>query len=438
MNTVKFINQILAESSLDDDNRQKQSFLDEIRSKLYQLYIKTSYDNTGRMILFPGQRGANVIGKINSESNGLLVYVNAFDKRSLDDTTYDKQRLEEKLEVKLLGVPMPYARNSNQVRADALVKSWKPDTKVYQRENGTHVVIYYFENKWTIATAKGIDMNETIWRTKTYQEMLNDCLAPTGWEEFTQALNPAYSYAACFNHEDLHVFSPTIYGSKFIIENMVRLSDGVDISQTHEPDFVKMLEKTRLKSVTSDPITFDIKSPELIIDTIKTNCFNAHLDYEEADIVQYGYVVRGLDGGDVVFESSLQKLLNELYYDQSYTQDITDTSYERHKYVLLFNYLSENSEMFIELFPQFKSDFNNFSANMRDIVEQLKTMYQNAKQKAEQKKEQTPKIKIIDEIKQNIDQLTALNVDNKYFESRVHQLLYAPVNFDALYRYIFH
>ena len=420
MNTINFIKQQLSTCSNA-----------ELRSELYQLYIKSISDTAGRVILYPGQRGANVVGKINNECNGLVLYINKF------DTSPEAESKE--FDAELLAVPVQYARNSNQVNTESILKGWNENTKIYARQGGTYITLYYF-GKWTIATSKGIDMNNVCWRTKTYEEMLNECLVEQGgWNKFTKSLDPEYSYAACFIHDDIHIFATE---NKFMLQNMVRLSDGVDIINTDNEKYLDLIRDTNIVSEVPDT-QFDInQNPTDKLRGINSSCASAYSEFNVNKTMNFGYVVR-FDEGDILFESSLQKVFNDLYYHNSYTQDLHMTSYERHKYVLLVNYLSQKSELFIKLFPQFRPDFDNFAACLGEILEAIKNIYQSEKQftKRYVKKgsvtDVNKKQATASEIKKNIDRLMVLNVDAKHFESKVMSLLYAPVNFDAVYRYIF-
>lgn len=425
MNTLEFIKQ-----------RSNMS-LEALRKELYELYIKTGYDKSGRIILYPGHRGANVVGPINNECNGLVIYHGNFDSKN-EEKKYD-------VEIKLLSVPMPYLRNIQQVNIKSMVNAWTNDTKIYECVNGTNITLYYFIDKWVISTTKGVEMNNVSWRDKTYQEMIDECLQYVGgWDKFTSLLDPTCCYTAVFRHDDMHVFKSVSKNPKpsddFHLINITRLADGEELSK-YPDTILELSEKTGV--LFSSSLKYEEIPPEKILDELNNDCNYAVEEFKVTGVATHGYVIRGLKSGDVLLESSLKKMINMLYSDQYYTRQIYKTSYNRHNFVLLVNYLSVNRSAFLLIFPHYSEEYKRFDCATQELISNLKTLYQFARQKNKNNTKThnsrlyDDNLKIANEIKQNIDQVMTINVDHKHFEPKMMQMLYLPENFDAIYRFIY-
>ena len=402
MNTLQYLNK------LEDKS------LGSIRTALYALSIKTGYDKENRVILFPESRGENVIGKMNNESNGLVVNINPEEKS-----------------IKCLAVPMPYLRRSDQMNTKSIINEWNEGTQVFECREGTNVVVYYFDNgdgndnqkstgRWCIATAKGIEVNDLKWNAgKTYQEMLFECASSEideyeNWEQFCADLNKQYSYCLGFWHPDFHVLGDSI--PRVWINKVIDLESFKDV--THE---IKKPEFEVIK-----PVEFKGMTPTEIVETLQSDADKTHL----------GYMIRGLTNGDVLIESNLQKAVNDLYYNAHFTKSLSLTSYNRHNYVLLCNYMNGNRERFTEVLPRFVKDFEQFDKEIQSLVQAFEQMYRKFKQN--KVVEVTNKyLKIALEIKKNIDDLTKINVDDKLFRTTIMAVLFHPNHFDALYRLMF-
>ena len=285
METINFINSI-SNNSFDD-----------IRAELYRLFIKSGYDDNNRLILYPGARGANIVGKINDECNGLIL------------------ELDEKNNAKLLSLPMPYIRNSNQINEETIIRSWNDDCKIYKCRQSTNITLYYFDGKWVISTCKGIDVNDTIWNSNlTYKDAVEECLVQYGmsWKSFTSSLNVEYSYALGFTHPDYHIFNNPEHD--IWINKVTSVNDcnnvtvvNIGLEFIKEEDFSNMNVNEIYKAISFE----------------HDNSFES---FTSSNKINLGYIVRNLNGGDVLFESELQTLINKLYYNSEYTKAIFQTS----------------------------------------------------------------------------------------------------------------
>jgi len=421
MNTLKFLNNL------------KDKSLGSIRSALYQLSIKTGYDKENRIILFPNSRGENVIGKINNEANGLVLL--------LPDETNENKTNENKTNepiITCLSIPMYTLRNSNQINKQSIVSEWNKNTRIYPCREGTNIVLYWFKDRWCMSTSKGIEVNNLKWNNgKTYQEMFMDAVIKKisndtwgkidSFDGFCKNLNKDHCYCMGFWHPDFHVFG-----------------EGEPNFWTYKVTNSKTLKDTTLEYVNSllniyemiIPLEIKKDTNEEIVEELFKNCEMALDNYfENNKCINLGYMVRGLDNGDVLFESKLQTTINDLYYNAQFTKSISMTSYSRHKYVLLINYI-HNNDVFLQIFPKYQSEFDRFAREINLMIENLELIYRKSKRKPIDL-QLNKYLPIANEIKKNIDQLIKINVDDKLFRTKIMSILYHPNHFDAIYRLIY-
>lgn len=417
MNTLQYLNK------LEDKS------LGAVRAALYALSIKTGYDKENRMILFPESRGENVIGKMNNESNGLVVDINPEEKNS---------------SIKCLAIPMPYLRRSEQMKKDSIINEWNENTQIFECREGTNVVLYWFAGeekspgRWCIATAKGIEVNNLKWNSgKTYQEMLFECASSeiggeyANWEQFCGNLNKQYSYCLGFWHPDFHVLQDSF--PRVWINRVYDRETFKDVTQDIKKPEFEVIKPVEFKGMTSNEVCTDsvrCMTPNEIIDVLQSDCDKSE---EKKNL---GYMVRGLTNGDVLFESKLQSTVNDLYYNAHFTKSTSLTSYDRHNYVLLANYVNGNRDLFAEIFTRFAEEFKRFDKEIESLVQALELVYRKSKQNTVIVPS-TKYLQIAYEIKKNIDQLIKINVDDKLFRTTIMSALYHPNHFDALYRLMF-
>ena len=437
MNTLTFLNKLQDKS------------LGAVRSALYSLSIKTGYDKEGRIILFPESRGDNVIGKMNNEANGLVLYnptwIDGCKQPAVDSKDFDGCKQPANLDstdhkISCLAVPMPYLRNSGQMNKQSIVDEWNESTHVYPCREGTNVVIYYFQpkDKWCIATAKGIEVNDLRWNgDKTYQEMFVECADNTigtdtwgeikTFDEFCKLLDKECSYCFGFWHPDFHVFldqKPTFWVNR-IVNNLT----FKDVTINCKVKIFNAIQACDFKNNTPEEIMKDLESQ---VDS----SLESYLTDQKSQCL--GYMIRGLNNGDVLLESKLQKTINDLYYNASYTKSIAATSYDRHNYVLLANYINGNNELFVEIFSRFANEYERFAKEIEKLIENLELLYRKSKQRQKLPITHNKYTKLANGIKKNIDKLIKVNVDDKLFRMTVTSVLFHPNHFDTLYQLLFH
>lgn len=408
MHTIKYLNSF------------KDKSLRSVRASLYAISIKTGYDNENRVILFPESRGENVIGAINNESNGLII--------SLEDE-----------KIKCLTVPMPMLRNSNQINRKSILNGWNDSVKVYSCKEGTNFTLYYFKDHWCISTAKGIEVNDLYWNGDlTYEQMLDECFGSqidekeenekkdekkvqSNFESFCEKLNKNYSYAMGFCHPVFHMFAtdkPSFWTYK--VTNLTDLSDVTD----NCPEMLNVEQPLKL------PEDLNV---EKYYDELQKTCANATDKFLSDGTVNLGYMMRGINDGDISIQSELQVLINKLYYDSSFTKEIAQTSYDRHLYVLLQNYMFEK-ELFLKIFPKFRLDFERFDKKIDGLLSDIENMYRKSKKTNKSEIQSNNPVHFI---KKNIDRMIKVNPDDKNFHITIKSVLFHLDNFEFIYQVLF-
>jgi hypothetical protein len=418
MQTIKFL------------NSNKDTPFEELRGKLYKMYIKSGHpkEMDGRMILYPGSRGANVVGQLNDECNGLIVYSSAFCGVGAKDDIKESN-------IKVLACPMPYIRNNNQINDTTVIKAWNKSTKIYKCRQGTNATLYHFNDSWRISSTKGLDMNDVKWNgNKTYQNVIEEGLITHNedWKSFCSLLNIRHSYAIGFYHPEYHVFGAADKLPDIWINRVTDLETLKDVTSQYQPNELGI--PVIVEEALLDP-ELSGQSVEEIVKKMNLICNSAFSYYLENGAVNLGFIVRGLDGGDILFESDLQRMINKLYYDSRFTQEIYKTSYDRHNYVLLSNYLSYDKDVFLNVFPQYKMEFNRFSLKIKKLIDDLKILYQK-------NKKHTPAplqaaASLTESCKNIIDSYIKINVDDKNFEPKILSIIHHPDLFDLLYTLLF-
>lgn len=319
------------------------------RKKLYDLKIKTSYDE-GRVILslLHGEktRMSNIIAQ---ESNGLI----------LDRTTW-----------KPLAVPPRCMRinieteTSNQF----LQKGYYMICKV---SDGTCVNLYWYQNRWVLSTTNGLDMNNVKFGTsdETWQTLFSECLSKLEftWETFTQQLDKTKCYSFGFRHPKYHMFKPT-YTIWFI--------QSVDLDSNNEyylwanytvPGF----------------LTNKIYSQEQLIEPVGNikelykSCAESLNKYLTTGEVCYGFILRSFNPqltgahSDLFIESSLMRKIKSYWYDNRLVASCRENNWNKNVVVSLSAWLAGEHEVFLKMFPEFSETFDKYSQTVERIIDEM-------------------------------------------------------------------
>ncbi len=231
--------------------------------------------------------------------------------------------------------------------------------EVYAMEDGTTINLYYYNEKWVISTARGIEMNNIKFNTLTYQSLLEECILQYVNEvsEFYSALNKNFCYTFGFKHPDMHPFKEDgndVY--KFWSIQQVDISSIISPENKLSPQREKILSLPIQKK-----FSFKTKNMHSLYKRLKS----AYDDYIDGKHLNYGYILVSknpsitLEYSVIMLESTLMKSIRNLWYNGSYVECCKIRNYDRINIILLNSYLDDSRhDVFLELFPQYAEEFN--------------------------------------------------------------------------------
>lgn len=352
METLKFIEKLADQSPAN------------IRSNLYKKGILGSYDNSdGRMVLYSSKnKRFNTVTKggnqaLSDECNGLVV-----DTKNL----------------KVLATP-PEAFRSN-VNAHVLDKHLCMDLyDLYRVEDGTLINLYYWEplNSWRISTARSYDITDIKWGTISYKEIVKNLLAVnnTDDETFYGSLDKDTSYTFGFKHSSMHPFQEGL-GDPINKLWFIQSVKNNEVSYEFENEF-QIPNQTKFEFPEGVP-----KTSKYLFGTLNHSLDN--FINNTGDGVLYGYILRTKnkaetgDHSSILLESSLLQKIRQLYYHSNFSKFANEMKYDRELYTITFAYLNINSHTtFINLFPQYRPQYDKLDAITADLVKKVMTYSNN-------------------------------------------------------------
>lgn len=353
MNIIKY---------LQDNNFNGISDHAEISSDFIRKGITVSYetmlDASGnirekRRYIFTNSRRNRkfLMNKLCSEANGLILEspgwrplaVSTLTPKTNVDTTITTQLLKEK----------------------------KYD--IFQMEDGTIINLYYYNltDKWVISTARGIEVNECVFNTLDYNNIVDQCLVEMGLvpKEFYDNLDKSINYTIGFKHPDMHPFQENTKGPiyKIWFVQMAKINiDTMEIITNNSSPWPQIPNHTHVK--------FNVNSISILFGKLKS----AYDNFADENIVNYGFLlvaknpedfVDKVDYSVLLLESSLMNLIRHLWYDSGYQKILKDKLYNRINMILLNSFLDDNRmEPFSILFPQYRSRMEDMSAIETSVV----------------------------------------------------------------------
>ena len=347
MNTIKYLKDKKF-TGLDD--------IKEVRSELYKKRITVSYEpnirDGKRRVIFSCSKTikTQTFDEICLDCNGLIL---------------------EAPEWKPLCIPLPSSKNNiNTTKINGYIKQDKYD--FYQIEDGTIINLYFYENKWIIATSRGYDMNSVKFNSLSYQELLEDCIIKSNisLQEFYNSLDQNRCYTFGFKHPDIHPFwagkDPIckVWFIRSVTLNNLGTLETISVDNTPPLENIPAQKK----------ITLGVKNMNFIYKKLK----NAYENYTKTGHVNYGYILADKnvntlgDDSMIILESTLMNTIRNLWYNGAYIKFSETHKFDRINLILLHAFLDDNrSEKFLTLFPQYSEAFIQFSKIENDIVSKI-------------------------------------------------------------------
>lgn len=340
--------------------KQHKTF-EDLRKALYALGIKSSFDQNRVIFNTLHSSKAEITNIYQQECNGLVLS---------KDTT-----LNSKEEWKILCVPPRSLRfNIDTNQSDIYLHQGL--YHIFKVQDGTCVNLYYYQNRWVIATASGYEMNNIKWESQTYQELFTECLehleTPLTWEEFTEKLDVQHCYSFGFKHPKFHRFRErqvdSLYRLWFIQcvnldptnENYLWASDnginGIPVQSRYEESVNNLTDLYKLAS----------------------NALLNYIEYGEPPC--FGFILRSVNfektgfHSDLFIESTLMRSIRKTWYENSMIELCHKKNWQSHKetIITLHSYLdSERYEVFQLLFPQYQDQCDLYANDIRQIIDQM-------------------------------------------------------------------
>ena len=327
--------------------RSNAGELDEQRRKLYQLGIKTSYDDK-RMIFSTLHTQKNTLSNVyTQECNGLILEIDSW---------------------RPLMVPPRSLRFS--IGTDEANRYLHQGLyHIFASTDGTTFHMYYYDNRWVISTTKGYDMNEVKWEGLTYQELVTDCLracSPAGsedpWSAFTAALNPTRCYSFIFRHPRFHHFNR---------EHRLQFIQYVDLDPASS-GYLWAFDESPVVYVTKQAL---IEHPVNNLRDLYRLANGALDDFLATGAINYGYILRSVNfettgfHSDLVIESSLQRAIRKTWNDAAFVTTCRQNGWNLETAVCLKEYLNNEHEVFLTLYPWAREHFDRIAVFIRGLVD---------------------------------------------------------------------
>ncbi len=327
-------------------HKNSNNALGVFRDMLYKLQINTSYDE-GRMLFRSESKFPNKsLTPLKQECNGVILERNTW---------------------KPLVVPPRTLRNNIETKTSNKFL-YRGMYKIYKAEDGTCINMYNYNGKWCISTAKGYEMNDVKWETKTYRELLDDCLSVHGltWGTFTEQLNPEFCYSFGFRHTNFHKFRNHLNEV-----NKLWFIQSVNLNET-DPHYLWVSSETVANLPTQEEYGEHVES----LRDLYQLAANAYKDYLDNGNVCYGFILRSINfhetvaHSDLLIESSLLIAIRKIWYDNAINNYCRNHSLDKELVIPLNAYLThETKERMEALFPQYKSLFAKFDNVVKTLVQ---------------------------------------------------------------------
>lgn len=239
------------------------------------------------------------------------------------------------------------------------------DYKVFEIKDGTCCTLYY-SSGWTMGSANGFDVSDYRWMGETtYLDALSEVL--NSYPEFSfDKLDKTKSYTIGFRH---HSFHPLI-------------------ADPQSAWFVQSYDQVTGTISTDTDIGIPIQSPVVITMEVltekNTTAMANYLTTERTGVpvIHYGYFLRTSGTtSDLMVESELLKQVRCMIYNLPKGKYGTVLTHQnRLEYTVLRAYLSLGTKFtFINLFPQFKTQYCVYDEFFKKLVAQVITIMRTRK-----------------------------------------------------------
>jgi hypothetical protein len=306
---------------------------------------------------------------------------------------------------------------------------------VYEIVDGTIVTLYWYNERWNIASTNSWDVGHYQWMgTKTYQEVFDEACAQ--YPDFSlDKLDRTKSYTVGFRHSDFHPL----------------LADPQKMWFVQSCDLTQLNEATKISCSTTENIGLPLQ-PRAVVPTtdVKTwiteKTTKALANYTcavhkgEQPEIYYGLLFRSKVGGqDFMIESELFKTVRGLVYylpKRNHPSAATINAGNRLDYAVLRAYLSNSGKyVFLQLFPQFTAQYAKYDEMFAGLTKSVVNMLRARRPDRRRSDDKLEMLAIT--LSEYIRQNSQVNVMDAQGPSIVSDFLLNPRHLDLYYTTLF-
>lgn len=330
------------------------------RSMLYQLGVKTSYNNDA--VIFSNLRAC--------KNNANSIYIRECNGLILRRSDY-----------KPIVVPQRTLRlNINTEASNVYLHQGL--YHIYKAMDGTCFNMYFNETtaSWTISTSKGLTMNDVKWDDKTYQEIITECLAgyDLTWESFTSKLDVTRCYSFGFKHPTIHKF----FGVSGKPSYVIWFIQSVDTNVASEK-YLWASDQSPIEAIQPQE---RYMSPVSSLRELYKKCNTTLEEYFSSGDACHGFILRSVnphitgEHSDLFIESTLQRTIRRFWYDNNIINTCHKNAWDKTRAITLSAFLNvENRNLFIRLFPQYAELFKTYTVQINSIIDYMVELTINPK-----------------------------------------------------------
>ncbi len=263
---------------------------------------------------------------------------------------------------------MPHSMLSQRFSAAELCKHID-NYDIYDIKDGTTITLYYYKEQWCMSSTNGFEVSAFQWiGPMTYKEIFEQLIQQ--YPEFSyDRLDKTHSYTIGMRHQSFHPLL-TDPASMWLIQ-----SCDLSMLNTCRPDSIH----------TDTDIGLPLQYPSNGLPTLPPKALLNHLTAKNAAAmtrymttratnkpdIHYGYILKSKDQSrpDIVLESELLKKIRGLLYNLPKGHLAPNINAQnRCNYAVLRAYLSADKRVFIDLFPQFITEFKRYDSIFQSLI----------------------------------------------------------------------
>ena len=230
---------------------------------------------------------------------------------------------------------------------------------VYPIIDGTVINAYYYDDAWQFGTTRAFDiMPYTFVNDIKYRDAIHEVMQGAKLE--LDSLDTTCCYTFIFRH-------PLLHPLKQDPQNMWYVG-GYKLT-TGEP-------------LADNPTSLKMQMPldeQVSLGVLENKCRKSVVQYNKFGEINYGYILRNRDPqyGDIIVQSELHKLVQEMVYDMpKSTYGIID-DVNTPAYLALKSLLKGSGKLYQKLFPQYAHFIDEYKFKIREstklVIELLKS-----------------------------------------------------------------